>query len=78
MFCTRVAWVCLVCLRLCKEEGSFPGYLQLLRRGIWACNRNPSVMKKQAKNHDVDDKVERVTVLPLSQDIRSILTTSHR
>ena len=22
MFCTRVAWVCLVCLRLCKEEGS--------------------------------------------------------
>ena len=24
MFCTRVAWVCMVCLRLCKEEGSFP------------------------------------------------------
>ena len=24
MFCTRVAWVCLVCLRLCKEEGSSP------------------------------------------------------
>ena len=22
MFCTCVAWVCLVCLRLCKEEGS--------------------------------------------------------
>ena len=22
MFCTRVAWVCLVCLLLCKEEGS--------------------------------------------------------
>ena len=21
MFCTRVGWVCLVCLRLCKEEG---------------------------------------------------------
>ena len=21
MFCTRVAWVCLVCLLLCKEEG---------------------------------------------------------
>ena len=21
MFCTRVAWVCLVCLQLCKEEG---------------------------------------------------------
>ena len=24
MFCTRVAWVCLVCLRLCKEEGFSP------------------------------------------------------
>ena len=24
MFCTRVAWVCLVCLMLCKEEGSSP------------------------------------------------------
>ena len=24
VFCTRVAWVCLVCLRLCKEEGSSP------------------------------------------------------
>ena len=24
MFCTRVAWVCLVWLRLCKEEGSSP------------------------------------------------------
>ena len=24
MFCTRVAWVCLVCLLLCKEEGSYP------------------------------------------------------
>ena len=23
-FCTRVAWVCLVCLLLCKEEGSSP------------------------------------------------------
>ena len=22
LFCTRVAWVCLVCLLLCKEEGS--------------------------------------------------------
>ena len=22
MFCTRAAWVCLLCLRLCKEEGS--------------------------------------------------------
>ena len=24
MFCTRVAWVCLVCSLLCKEEGSSP------------------------------------------------------
>ena len=24
MFYTRVAWVCLVCLLLCKEEGSSP------------------------------------------------------
>ena len=37
MFCTRVAWVCLVCLLLCKEEGSSPVSLQLLRGGIWAC-----------------------------------------
>ena len=32
MFCTRVAWACLVCLLLCKEEGSSPVSLQLLRR----------------------------------------------
>ena len=31
MLCTRVAWVCLVCLLLCKEEGSSPVSLQLLR-----------------------------------------------
>ena len=24
MFCTRVAWACLVCLLLCNEEGSSP------------------------------------------------------
>ena len=24
MFCTRVAWVCLVCFLLCKEKGSSP------------------------------------------------------
>ena len=34
MFCTRVAWACLVCLLLCKEEGSSPVSLQLLRGGI--------------------------------------------
>ena len=35
MFCTRVAWVCLVCLRLCKEEGSSPVSLHLLKGGTW-------------------------------------------
>ena len=34
MFCTRVAWVCLVCLLLCKEAGSSPVSLQLLRRDM--------------------------------------------
>ena len=24
MFCTRITWVCLVCLLLCNEEGSSP------------------------------------------------------
>ena len=38
VFCTRVAWVCLV---LCKEVSSFPVSLQLLRGGIWACMRCP-------------------------------------
>ena len=32
---------CLVCLLLCKEEGSSPVSLQLLRGGIWACMRCP-------------------------------------
>ena len=31
----------LVCLLLCKEEGSSPVSLQLLRGGIWACMRCP-------------------------------------
>ena len=35
----RVALVCLVCLLLCKEEGSLPVALQLLRGGIWAYMR---------------------------------------
>ena len=35
VFCTRVAWVCLVCLLLYKEEGYSPVHLQLLRRGIY-------------------------------------------
>ena len=39
--CTRIAWVGLVCLRLCKEEGSSPVSLQLLRGRIWACIRCP-------------------------------------
>ena len=39
MFCTRVAWACLACLLLCKEEGSSLVSLQLLRGGIWICMR---------------------------------------
>ena len=39
MFCTRVAWMGLVCLLLCKEEGSSPVSLQLLRSGMWVCMR---------------------------------------
>ena len=39
VFCTRVAWVCFVLLMLCKEEGSSPVSLQLLRGGIWVCMR---------------------------------------
>ena len=31
MFCTSVAWACLVCLWLCTEEGSSPVFFQLLR-----------------------------------------------
>ena len=38
VFCTRVAWVCEVCLLLCMEEGSSPVSLQLLRGGILACD----------------------------------------
>ena len=34
VFCTRVAWVCLLCLLLCKEDGSSPVSLQLLRGWI--------------------------------------------
>ena len=40
VFCTRVAWVCLL---LCKEEGSSPVSLKLLRGGIWACMRCPCI-----------------------------------
>ena len=29
MLCTRVSWVCLVCLLLCKEEGSCVVYPRL-------------------------------------------------
>ena len=38
MLCIRVPWVCLVCLLLCKEEGSSPVSVQLLRE-IHACMR---------------------------------------
>ena len=33
-----VAWVCLL---VCKEDGSSPLFLQLLRGGMWACMRCP-------------------------------------
>ena len=33
--------MCLVYLMLCKEEGSSPVSLQLLRGGIWACMKCP-------------------------------------
>ena len=36
-----VAWVCLACLQLCKEEGCSPVSLQLLRGWVWACMRCP-------------------------------------
>ena len=32
MFYTRVAWVCLVCLLLCKEEGSSPVSVAITER----------------------------------------------
>ena len=34
MFCTRVAWVCLVYFLLCKEEGTSPGSAITERRDI--------------------------------------------
>ena len=40
-FAAVVFSVCLVCLLLCKEEGSSPVPLQLLRGGIWAFMRCP-------------------------------------
>ena len=39
MFCICVAWVCLVCLLLCKEDGSSLVSLQLLRGVRWAYMR---------------------------------------
>ena len=57
MFCTRVAWVCLLCLLLCNEEGSSPVSaiterrdmglyevpLSLLGFGIWTMLANFSM-----------------------------------
>ena len=34
LFCTRVAWVCLVCLLLCREEGSSPVFAITERRDM--------------------------------------------
>ena len=39
VFCTSVAWGCLVCLLLCKEEGSSPVSSKLVRGGIWTYMR---------------------------------------
>ena len=36
-------WMCLVCLMLCKDEGSSPVSLHVLRGGIWACMRCTSL-----------------------------------
>ena len=32
MFCIRVAWMCLVCLLLCKEEDSSPVFFVIKER----------------------------------------------
>ena len=32
MFCTRVAWACLVCLLLCKEERPFSSVFAITER----------------------------------------------
>ena len=37
MFCTRVAWACLVCLLLCKEEGSSPVFVNCLVKQFAIC-----------------------------------------
>ena len=45
MFCTRVAWVCLVCLLLYKEEGPSPVSLQLLRdMGLYEVSMSVSLL----------------------------------
>ena len=41
LFCTRVAWACLVCFLLCKEEGSCP---------VFAITRVPTVMENPGKS----------------------------
>ena len=42
--CTCVACVCLVCLLLCREEGSSSVSVQLLRGRIWAFMRCPCLL----------------------------------
>ena len=39
--CCVLYLCCVVCLRLCKEEGCSPVSLQLLRGRIWPCMRCP-------------------------------------
>ena len=44
MFCTRVAWVCLVCLLLCKEEGSSPAITERRDMGLYEVPLSVSVL----------------------------------
>ena len=41
VLCIRVAWVWLICLLLCKEEGSSPVSLQILKGWMWTCMGYP-------------------------------------
>ena len=45
--CTHVAWVSLVCLLLCKEDGSSPVSLQLLKGGDMGLYEVPLLMLVQ-------------------------------
>ena len=44
VFCTNVAWVCLVCLLLCKEEGCFSSVFAITERMDMGLNEVPLSM----------------------------------